>query len=264
LEDKIMARKFAFRTTSGLLLAFGLAAGVATLTRVSIAEEKPHLAGKWTFNQNQSDDARQKIHDAELEAKDQRGGYPGSRGGGYPGGGYPGGGYPGGGYPGGGYPGGGRVGYPGRGGIGTDPMGGGGMGRGGRRGGYPGQGAGVSSEDLDQLAPNPKMLRVEQDAKQITITDDLGQTRDLYPDGKKHKDTDSRGQSVTVKTRWEGDRLVAERKLGHSGKLTETYELSHDGKQLYAISQLDNSHLKSPLVIRRVYDGTGENTKQAN
>jgi len=41
----------------------------------------------------------------------------------------------------------------------------------------------------------------------------------------------------------------------------ETYELSRDGKQLYVISQLENSRLSAPLVIRRVYDA-GEAKKE--
>jgi hypothetical protein len=257
-----MARKLSLRTTSVLLLACAPVAALAALTRISLAENKPHLAGQWNFNQDQSDDASQKVHDAEVGVKSPRGSYPGGggpQGGGYPsGGGYPdGGGYPGGG---GGYPGGGRIGFP-RGGIGGGPMGGGGIGRGGRRGGPASQGAGPSGEDLDQLAANPKMLRIEQDDKQITITDDTGQIRNLYPDGKKHKETGSSGESTAIKTHWDGDRLVAESKLGHSGKLTETYELSRDGKQLDVVSELDNSHLGAPLVIRRVYDSAAESAK---
>jgi hypothetical protein len=241
-EEKIMAREFSLRTTSVLLLACALVAGLAALAHISLAENKARLAGKWNFNQDQSDDASQKVHDAEASAKSPGGGYPG-----------------GGGAQGGGYPGGGGIGFPGgRGGIGGG-MGGGGIGRGGPRGG--GGGAGLSGEDLGQLAANPKMLGVEQDEKQITITDDTGQIRNLYPDGKRHKETGSSGQSTTIKAHWDGDRLVAESKLGHSGNLTETYELSRDGKQLYVISQLDNSRLSAPLVIRRVYDSAAGNAK---
>lgn len=245
-ERKIMRRKFGFGTTSVLLLAAALVAGLATLARISLAEEKPHLAGKWNFNQGQSDDASQKVHDAELSIKDQGSGYPGgSQGGGYPSGG--------------GYPGGGGIGFPGgRGGIGG--IGGGGMGRGGRRGAAS-QAAPPSNQDLEQLTPNPKTLWVEQDAKQITITNDAGQIRNLYPDKKKHKETDANGEPTTIKTHWDGGRLIAESKLGHSGKLAETYELSQDGKQLYVITQLDNSRLSTPLVIRRVYDRAAESTK---
>jgi hypothetical protein len=124
-----------------------------------------------------------------------------------------------------------------------------------------GEGAGFSREDLDQLATNSKQLTIEQDDKQTTIANDAGQTKNLYTDGKKHKEAGSSGHSTTVKARWEGDRLVAESKLGHSGKLTETYELSPDGKQLYVVARLDNSRLSAPLVIRRVYDRADENAK---
>jgi len=250
-----MAGKFGLRTTSMLLLACALVAGMATLARISLAKDQHHLAGKWNFNKDQSDDASQKVHDAEASAKSARGGYPG--GSGPQGGGYPGGG---GGYPGGGYPGGGGIGYPRGGGVGF-PGGRGGMGRGGRGGPGATQDAGISAGDLEPLAASPKMLSIEQDEKRVTILDDAGRIRNLYPDGKKHKETDSSGQSTKIKAHWDGNRLVAESKLGHSGKLTETYELSQDGKQLYVISQLDNSHLSSPLVIRLVYDGAAGNAK---
>src|SRR5579864_6226666 len=139
-----MARKFDLRITSVVLLASALVAALAAFTRISLAENKPHFAGKWNFNQDQSDDASQKVHDAEASVRNQRGGYPG--GGGPQGGGYPsGGGYPGGG---GGYPGGGGIGFP-RGGIGGGPMGGGRVGRGGPpRGGGADRGSGLSGEDL--------------------------------------------------------------------------------------------------------------------
>jgi hypothetical protein len=237
-----------------MLFLAGALASLLAGSRASLAENSPHLAGKWNFNQDQSDDASKKIQDAQASAKLQTNGYPG--GSGSPGGGYPSGtDYPGGG----GYPGSGGGGFPGgRGGMG--PMGGGRGGRGQQRG-PAAQGAGLSDADMEQLAANPKMLTVEQDEKQVTITDGSGQPKNLYPDGKKHKEKDSNGQSNTVKTHWEGSRLVAESKLGHSGKLTETYQLSQDGKQLDVIQQLDNSQMSQPLIIRRVYDSAPENTK---
>lgn len=108
--------------------------------------------------------------------------------------------------------------------------------------------------DWEALAADSKMLRIEQKEEQISITDDSGNTKTLFPDGKKHKAQGSGDKTTAIKTHWEGERLVAESKMGHSGKLTETYELSPDGKQLYVISRLDNSQLATPLTIRRVYD----------
>jgi hypothetical protein len=115
---------------------------VAGLVGVSRAADRPQLKGVWNFNQDQSDDAQQKVREAQESAstrRDSGGGYP--SGGTYPGGGYPGGGYPGGGVGVGGV-GIGRVGWPG-----------GGTGRGGQ-GGRGNQGAGVSSEEWNELAEN--------------------------------------------------------------------------------------------------------------
>lgn len=233
------------KRTRTLVIGSALAAAFAFGAQILLAQSKPHFAGNWNFNKDQSDDANQRVHDAQAQAR--------SQGGGYPGGGYPGGRAPGGGYPGGGYPGGGGIGFPG-GRVGMGGMGPG-MGRGRGRAGAPD--AGPSSADMEQMAATPESLKIDQDEKKITITDDTGDVTNLYPDGKKHKEKDSTGQSTTLKTHWDGDKLVSESKL-HSGKLTQTYELSPDGKQLDVVSTLDYGRNGS-LVIRRVYDSVKAN-----
>ena len=143
-------------------------------------------------------------------------------------------------------------------------MGGPGMGRGGMGrgpGGSTVQGGGINGEELDALATDSKALTIDQNDKQISVSDETDHTETLYPDGKKHKGDDSSGDKTGIKTHWSGSRLVSESKLGHLGKLTETYELSADGKQLYMTSELDSSHLASPLVIRRVYDNAAAQTQ---
>jgi hypothetical protein len=225
---------------------------VAALAGVSQAADKPQLHGQWNLNQVQSDDAHEKIRQAQEKSASARrdSGRGNPNGGTYPGGGYPGGGYPGGGYPGGGYPGGGwgvGVGGVGIGGIG------GGMGR--RRGtDNSNQGGGVSSQVWDTLAASPNHLRIDQREDYVVISDDADHARTLHPDGKKHEERDANGKKTTTKTDWEGDALITETKLSHSGKLTETYRVTSDGKQLYAVSQLDDPSLAGPLSIRRVYD----------
>ena len=264
-----MTKNFRASAIVMLSLATGFLA-VAGSSRVVLASDKPdapQLAGKWTYNASQSDNAQQKVQEAEQNSRmSQRG-----SGGGNPnGGGYPGGGgtYPsGGGYPGTDYPGGAGGAGMGRGGAGTGGMGGpggsGGMGRGGmgRGPGSVAQSEGINGEDLEALAADSKALTIDQNDKQISIADDADHTENLYPDGKKHKGDDSSGPKTGIKTHWNGSRLVSESKLGHSGKLTETYELSPDGKQLYYTSELDSSHLASPLIIRRVYDNSAAHTQ---
>ena len=226
-----------------------LAVSLAGVARAG--DNQPKLSGRWQFNKDQSDDAQQKITDAQNSQR------PSNSGGGYPGGGGAGGGYPGGG---GGYPGGGG-GWPG-GGMG---MPGGGMGRGGmgRRGGQSSRGSTVSSEAWDRLAENPKFLHLDQRSDQVVVTDNSDHTQTFYPDGKKHDDKDENGKKVSTKTQWQGDTLMAETKLDHSTKLTQSFRLSDDGKQLYVTSRLENSSLQAPVSIRRVYDLLSPATQHA-
>jgi len=217
-----------------VVVCLGLALG-----GISRAAEKPKLAGHWDFNQEQSDDARQKVQDARQNSADARRDPTTTTGGTYPSGGT---------YPGTGYPAG-RVGM-GVGGIGW-PIGGG-IGRTGRT--SQGRGDKVSSQTWDELAANPNYLRIDQHDDRVVISDDADHTRTFYPDGKKHEDKDANGKKTSTKTDWNGDSLVAESKLGRSGKLTETYRVTADGKQLYVISQFEDSSLAGPVSIRRVYD----------
>jgi hypothetical protein len=120
----------------------------------------------------------------------------------------------------------------------------------------------VSSEDWDRLAETPKFLRVDQQSDKVVVTDDSDRAQTFYPDGKKHDDKDVNGKKVTTKTEWQGDMLVAETKLSHSSKLTQSFRLSEDGKQLYVTSRLENSSLRASVSVRRVYDLLGSTTPQ--
>src|ERR1019366_6383698 len=99
------------RYYSSAAIALTACCTMLALMGVAKAADKQQFTGNWNFNQTESDDSQQKVHDAQQASTrgggGGGGGYPGGGGGGnYPGGG---GGYPGGGggYPGGGYPGGG-------------------------------------------------------------------------------------------------------------------------------------------------------------
>jgi hypothetical protein len=227
--------KWASRLSMRAAIPFAVCCLLTAPMGVARAGDKPQLSGNWNFNPDQSDDAQQKVQEAEQNSQH------GNAGGGYPGGGSASGGYPGGGGIGGSYPGGGGM---GRGGMG------GGM---GRRGGMGNPSGGISSQEKDQLAANPKYLKINQRDDQIVISDDSDHTRTLYPDGKKHEEKDENGKKISTKTEWQGDSLIAETKM-HSGKLTETYQVSSDGKQLIVVSRYDSSSLSGPLSIRRVYD----------
>lgn len=227
-----MAKVFSFTAKAAVPIAACFLAALPVV--VARAQDKAQLTGHWNFNQDQSDDAEQKVHDAQ--ANSQRGANNGS-GRGYPG-------------SGGGYPGGG--GGMGRGGMGGMGGIGGGMGRGRRGMGNPG--GGVSTQEWDRLAENPKFLRIDQRSDQIVVIDDSDHAQTFYPDGKKHKDKDADGNKISTKASWEGGAFIAETKLPHSEKLTETFRMSEDGKQLHVITRFDASSLNGPVSIRRVYD----------
>jgi hypothetical protein len=120
----------------------------------------------------------------------------------------------------------------------------------------------VSSEDWDRLAQNPKFLRIDQQSKQVVVTDDSDRAQTFYLDGKKHDEKDANGKKISTKTEWQGDTLVAETKLSHSTKLTQSFRVSDDGKQLYVVSRLEDPSLQAPVSVRRVYDLLGSTTPQ--
>ena len=125
-------------------------------------------------------------------------------------------------------------------------------------------GSNVSGEDWDRLAENPKFLQVDQRTDQVVVTDDSDHAQTLYLDGKKHENKDTNGKKVSTKTEWHGDTLVAETKLSHSSKLTQTFRLSDDGKQLDVTSRFESPSLQAPVSIRRVYDLSGSTTPQGS
>ena len=219
-----MAKVFSFAAKAAVPIAACFLA--ALLVVVARAQDKAQLTGHWNFNQDQSDDAQQKVHDAQQNS--QRGANNGS-GGGYP-----------------------RGGGMGRGGMGGMGGMGGGMGRGRRGMGNPG--GGVSGQEWDRLAQNPKFLRIDQRSDQFVVIDDSDRAQTFYPDGKKHNDKDADGNKISTKASWESGAFIAETKLPHSEKLTQTFRMSEDGKQLHVITRFEASSGNVWVSIRRVYD----------
>ncbi len=210
------------------------------------APPRTTLAGAWKLNHDQSDDGRQRVRVAE------------SAGNNYPGGGSPGGGYPGGGYPGGGYPGGG--GYP------RGPWGGGSP-RGG--GGGPNGGPRYDGKDIED---NPRIqsliypagsLMVDLKNPEVDVMDDQSRKLILYTDGRQlPKSTNDNHQEVAA--HWEGGMLVSDEKGPLGGKMSRTFELSRDGRQLFETLHIDNGRSGTPITIRYVYDVPTSLQKQQN
>jgi hypothetical protein len=211
------------------------------------AQKKENLIGSWRINPDESDDARQKIEQAR-----NRGGtnnpnagnnpYPGNGGGNGP---Y---GRPGNSpYPGNGSP------YPGNGG-GNGPY--------GRRGG--GAGDNTNYEDrqqLQDLIEPATSLSFAQKEGEVDVTDDQGRKRVYLTDSRKpQKSKDANYQESAA--HWEGARLVSEEKGLHGGRITRTYELTPDGKQLNESVRLDNTHT-GLITVRYVFDIAASSTPTA-
>jgi len=104
----------------------------------------------------------------------------------------------------------------------------------------------------------PSRLTITQTESSITVMDGDGRSQTLVTNNKKQKlPLDSR--TVEVKAKWDDGVLVKETSLDEGIKLTETYSLISEQRQLQVIVKLEGSHLPRPINLRRVYDA--ENTR---
>ncbi len=200
------------------------------------SQAQPTLNGTWKLNRDQSDDPREKLRSA-MQDRDQNGpmgGHGGMGGGGV------------------------TMGIPGIGGIG-------GM---GRRGGGPGQGRGpgAGSEDqrarLRNLVEAPDQLKVLQKGPEIDMTDTESHVRSLFTDGRKVEKPKKDSSQTQVKARWERETLITEEKGPNGEKISHSYEITGEGKQLADTLTLESKKLNTPIIVRSVYDRAGgDNTE---
>jgi hypothetical protein len=209
-------------------------------------QKKENLVGSWRINPDESDDVHQKIEEARNRSGSSKSNNPNAGNGGngpYPGNGGGNGPYgrptnsP---YPGNGSP------YPGNGGN---------NGPSGRHGG--GTGDPTNYEDRQQLQdlvePATSLSFVQKEGE-VDVTDDQGRKRIYLTDARKPQKSndDSHRESAA---HWDGARLISEEKGSHGGRITRTYELTPDGKQLSESVRLDNSHT-GLITVRYVFDVT--------
>jgi hypothetical protein len=209
--------------TLGTALAAPGLAGAAAQSTAEPAPAAPSLAGKWTLNKEQSEDARAKMLDSG-------GGSGRSSGGGRGGGGRMGG-------RGGGF--GGRSGG----------AGGPGGGFGGRGGGDRDADGGARGGSMRSFFEPPEALTITQSAEEIGV-DDGQRVLHLHPDGKKIKSEGGRSETTT---KWRGNELVVEMKTERGTKIDSAYMSVPEKHQLYITSTLEGRSGR-PVTVRRVYD----------
>jgi len=183
----------------------------------------------WKLNRDESDDAREKLRSA-IQDRQQNGssggmGRHGGMGGGGMGGGI-------------------GMGIPGI---------GGGMGRpgGGQRGSSDSDEQHARLRDLIQA---PDQVRVAQKGAEIDFTDAESRVRTLFTDGRKVEKPKKDSVQTQVKAHWEHGTLTTDEKGPHGEKISHSYEITSEGKQLADTLTLESKRLNTPIIIRSVYD----------
>jgi len=185
-------------------------------------DEKPvvDLSGRWTFNKELSDDAREKMRQG-MEGRGGPGGGPKGPG------------------PGMGGAGGGRGGPPG----------------GGQMGLPPGSSDSEEAEEGMRAIFEPaEELTISETEGEIVIQETYGRTRTLHPNGKPYKTDNGLAE---LKTRWKGGKLVVEKKNAQGERLVETWELVADRGHILVDLRISGG-FGPPLSLKRVYDRAGE------
>jgi hypothetical protein len=222
---------------AGLVLLAAAGSGAGQSSEESKApsgpDSQPTLSGTWKLNHDESDDAREKLRSAIQDR--QQNGSPGGMG-------------RHGGMGGGGMGGGIGMGIPGIGGG----MGGG-MGRpgGGQRGS---SGSDEQHARLRDLIQAPDQVTVAQKGPEIDFTDAENHVRTLFTDGRKLEKPKKDSVQTQVKAHWEHGTLTTDEKGLHGEKISHSYEITNEGKQLADTLTLESKKLNTPVIIRSVYD----------
>jgi hypothetical protein len=129
-------------------------------------------------------------------------------------------------------------------------MGGGGGGYGGRRS------SGESDEQREkmrELYMPAKTIRLSMTGAEVDLVDDRERKRAFMTDGRKlQKSKDANYQEIAAK--FDGTRLVSDEKDHRGNKMSRTFELSSDGRQLYETLHMTSGRSNTSLAIRYVYD----------
>ncbi len=181
------------------------------------AHGRPDFSGRWTLNEDLSEDPRTKMQ--EAGGGRGRGGF-GGRGGGEGGGG-----------------------FGGRGG-----MGGGGRGR--RGGDDSGDRGGDRASRLGETLAAQKVLAIAHKDPELVITDLNGRMRTFFTDARKVEEERAEG-TAKIQTKWKDRSIVVVTKLG-GREITDTYERAADGARLFLTTKMEGG--RGSFSFRRVYE----------
>jgi hypothetical protein len=160
----------------------------------------------------------------------------------------------------------------GSGGAGGGMGGRGGVGGGGRRGGMGGGMRGGGNErgrggDPEQMKQMRALLgdvikpadgwTIVQDGPLVLFTNADGRTQKYTSDGKEEEHLSGDGV-IKSKTRWNGEQLIIESKYKDGPKVTRTYTVSSDLRQLMIHIKVEGGRLPREVTTNQVYDRQSE------
>lgn len=130
----------------------------------------------------------------------------------------------------------------------------GGGGYGGRRGGMGGGESDEERQKMHELLSPPATMSFSMTGAEVDLRDDRDRKRAFMTDGRKlKKSKDDNYQEIAAK--WDGSRLVTDEKSPRGGKMSRTFELSPDGRQLYENLHVEGSGRNNrSLEVHYVYD----------
>ncbi len=130
------------------------------------------------------------------------------------------------------------------------------MGGSGRGGGYGGRGGGESDQErqkMHELLTPARAITLSMTGAEVDLVNDGNRKLAFMTDGRKlRKSKDENYREIAAK--FDGNRLITDEKNPRGGKMSRTFELSYDGRQLYETLHMTTGRNNSPLVIRFVYD----------
>jgi hypothetical protein len=133
---------------------------------------------------------------------------------------------------------------------------------GGHHGGFGGPSQGMGQGyghrgDSDRRSGSygpPQEMTIAYTDSELKITDENGKVVTLYTDGRKAERETPDGRKVPYTSHWEDESLIVESQRSDGTKVTETYELAPDRKQLYVKLRMPLMMTDETVTILRVYD----------
>ncbi|HKW64473.1 MAG TPA: hypothetical protein VJN89_18115 [Candidatus Acidoferrum sp.] len=131
----------------------------------------------------------------------------------------------------------------------------------GRRGGYGGGESDDERQKMHELLSPPATMSFSMTGAEVDLQDDHDRKRAFMTDGRKlKKSKEDNYQEIAAK--WDDTRLVTDEKSPRGGKMSRSFELSPDGRQLYENLHIEGSGRSNrTLDLHYVYDILAQTTQ---